>query len=299
MYRLNALGIADKLELVNVDLSDAYNLIDVVKKGSFDEIYNLGAQSFVGASWDTPVQTSQVNALGPLYLLDAIRRFSDHSKYYQASTSEMFGLIREEKQSETTPFYPRSPYGVAKQFAHSMVVNYRESFGLHCTSGILFNHESPLRGNEFVTKKIARAFAEMALNSTQVLKLGNLNAKRDWGYAKDYVEGMWLMLQEAQPDDYVLATGETSSIRDFADLCAQFFGWSIAWEGEGIYEKGIEEKSGRTLVEVDATYFRPAEVEVLLGNPTKAEKRLGWKAKCSVQELARIMTEYEVSGTLN
>lgn len=298
-YRLRLLEINDEISLINFDLTDPYNVYDTVQSGNFDEIYNLGAQSFVGSSWDTPLQTSQVNAFGTLHLLDAIKRTSPTTRFYQASTSEMFGKIQEEVQSETTPFYPRSPYGVAKQFAHSMTVNYRESFGLHASSGILFNHESPLRGREFVTKKVSTHLAKM-LKSDKLatLKLGNLDAKRDWGYAEDYVKGMWLMLQNDSPDDYVLATGKTASVREFVEYCAAYLDWDLGWDGSGVDEVGYDKKTGRKLVEVSEKFFRPAEVDVLLGDPTKAQTTLGWRANVDLEKLSEIMMAFEVRGVL-
>jgi len=292
-YRLRVLGIADQVTLVTFDLTDPFNVFDVIQDGQFDEIYNLAAQSFVAASWDVPIQTSQVDAMGPLLMLDALKRTSSHSRFYQASTSEMFGLIQEKVQSETTPLYPRSPYGVAKQFAHSMTVNYRESFGLHASSGILFNHESPLRGLEFVTKKATRHLAEIKLGLRETLKLGNMDAKRDWGYAKEYVEGMWLMLQQETPDDYVLATGVSSTVREFVTGAAGALGFDIVWEGKGRDERGFDKSTGKLLVEVDPQFYRPAEVDVLLGNPSKAQATLGWKAETTVTDLASLMAEFD------
>jgi GDPmannose 4,6-dehydratase len=292
-YRLRVLGIADRVTLVTMDLTDPFNIFNVMQTGQFDEVYNLAAQSFVAASWDVPIQTSQVDAMGPLLILDALKRSSPQTRFYQASTSEMFGLIQEEVQSETTPLYPRSPYGVAKQFAHSMTVNYRESFGLHASSGILFNHESPLRGLEFVTKKATRHLAEIKLGQRETLKLGNMDAKRDWGYAKEYVEGMWLMLQQDTPDDYVLATGVSSTVRDFVTGAAGALGFEMTWDGKGSDERGYDKATGKLLVEVDPQFYRPAEVDVLLGNPAKAEATLGWKAETTVAELARLMAEFD------
>jgi len=293
MYRLRELGVVDSIELVNLDLSDPFNVSDVVKSGQYDEIYNLAAQSFVGASWDFPIQTSQVDAMGPLYLFDAVRRFSPASKIYQASTSEMFGLIQEPKQSETTPFYPRSPYGVAKQFAHSMLVNYRESFGVFGCSGILFNHESPLRGQEFVTKKITMAIARYKATGDGLLSLGNLDAKRDWGYAEEYVEGMWQILNHSEPSDFVLATGTTTTVRDFVHFAASSLDIHLEWSGHDLEECAFDSKTGKKIVEVNPKFYRPAEVDVLLGNPKKAEIELGWKAKTSTESLAQMMTEFD------
>ena len=296
LYRLRVLGIQDKVSYINFDLTDAYNVQSVVHEGQFDEIYNLAAQSFVGASWDLPIQTSNVNAIGALYLLDSINRFSKHTKFYQASTSEMFGLIQEAVQSETTPFYPRSPYGVAKLFAHSMTVNYRESFGLHASSGILFNHESPLRGTEFVTKKITTQLAEIVTGRRTHLELGNLNAKRDWGFAKEYVVGMWKMLQQDHPDDYVLATGRTYTIRDFVHCAAAALDIDIEFQGEGLDEVGINKKDGRELIRVNSAFYRPAEVDVLIGDASKASERLNWRAATTLSELAELMVKFDLDA---
>ena len=274
---------------------DALNVYDVIISGNFDEIYNLAALSSVGASWDFPIQTSQVDALGPLYILDAIRRSGKPTKFYQASTSEMYGLIQEPIQNEQTPFYPRSPYGVSKLFAHSMTVNYRESYGMHCSSGILFNHESPLRGREFVTKKITMQLSEIKLGLREKLSLGNLNAKRDWGYAKEYVVGMHLMLQQSQGDDYVLATGSTTTVRDFVKFAANVLEMDIKFEGSGQNEVGYIPETGRIIVDVSKEFFRPAEVDVVLGDASKAKKILNWSAKTSVQELAAIMAESDIN----
>ena len=295
-YRLRVLGIEDQLQFVNFDLTDPFNVADIIRINQYDEIYNLAAQSFVGASWDLPIQTSQVNAMGPLLLLDSIRRFSPETRFYQASTSEMFGLIQEPVQSETTPFYPRSPYGVAKLFAHSMTVNYRQSFGLHASSGILFNHESPLRGREFITKKVSYQLAEIKTGLRDTVRLGNLDAKRDWGYAKEYVQGMHLMLQQASGDDYVLATGVTTSVRTFVEYVALALDYEIEWEGEDLAEKGRDKNSGKLLIEIDERYFRPAEVDLLLGDPSKAQKKLGWKATTGVKELGQMMVEFDLNS---
>jgi GDPmannose 4,6-dehydratase len=292
-YRLRILGITNRVKIKNFDLTDPYNVFDLVNRGQYDEFYNLAAQSFVGASWDIPIQTSITDGIGPLYILDAIKRTSPHTKFYQASTSEMFGLIQEERQSESTPFYPRSPYGVAKLFAHSMTVNYRESFGLHASCGILFNHESPLRGREFVTKKITQQLVEIRLGKREKLVLGNINVKRDWGYAKEYVEGMWKMLQQDQPDDYVLATGETTTVRKFIEYAAEALGFNLEWNGNGEKEVGIDSVTGKIIIQIDPSFYRPAEVDVLLGNPQKAKEKLGWRPRIKVNELAVMMAEFD------
>lgn len=292
-FRLRALGIESQIELINFDLNDEFNVASAIIEGKFDEVYNLAAQSFVGASWDLPIQTSRVDAMGPLYLLDSIKRFSPNTKFYQASTSEMFGLIQEPIQNEETPFYPRSPYGVAKLFAHSMTVNYRESFDIFATSGILFNHESELRGDEFVTKKITRQLAEIKLGVRDKLSLGNLNAERDWGYAPEYVEGMWLMMQHEVADNFVLATGKKSSVRTFVEAAAQALNIDIKFENQFKDEIGVDRVTGRTIVDVDPQFYRPAEVDILLGDAEKANIKLGWRAKTNISKIAKIMAEYD------
>ena len=292
-FRLRYLDIVDEVEIINLDLTEPYNIFSVIQNGDFAEIYNLGAQSFVGASWDFPVQTMQIDAAGPLYILDAIRRVSPDTKFYQASTSEMFGMVQDKFQVETTPFYPRSPYGVSKLFAHSMTVNYRESFNLFACSGILFNHESPLRGSEFVTKKITRQLCEIKLGFRKCLYLGNLDAKRDWGFAGEYVVGMWKMLQHEIPDDFVLATGQAYSVREFCDFAAEAIGLQSEWVGQGLKEVGIDKISGKVIVRIDAKFYRPAEVDFLLGDAGKAKKILGWTPAISIHELAEMMIKYD------
>lgn len=292
-YRLRVLGIEKDVEIIPFDLTDPFNIFETISHGQFDEFYNLAAQSFVGVSWKIPLQTANVNAIGTLNILDAIKRTSQKTRFYQASTSEMFGLIKEPRQSETTSFHPRSPYGVAKLFAHSMTVNYRESFNLHASSGILFNHESPLRGREFVTKKITQCLAEIKLGLRTTLQVGNLDAKRDWGYAKEYVRGIWLMVQQDQPSDYVLATGKTTSVRDFINFSAEALGFNLTWDGDGVNEKGIDLKTGKIIVSVNKKYFRPAEVDILLGNSSKAKEILKWEATTSVEDLAHLMAEFD------
>lgn len=293
--KLKEHGIFDQIELVDFELLEFSNICRILKKFQPDEFYNLAAQSFVAASWEEPIYTAQADGMGVLYILEAIREFSPKTKFYQASTSEMFGKVQEIPQSETTPLYPRSPYGCAKVFAHWLTTNYRESFGLFACSGILFNHESPMRGKEFVTRKITDHFAQLKLGITdKPLDLGNLNAKRDWGYAGDYVEGMWLMLQHEKPDTYVLATGETHTIRDFAEESGRSCGFDIEWQNEGVDEIGIDKKTGKVLVKVNPKFFRPAEVEILIGDPSKAEKALGWKRKVSYKELCKMMVEADI-----
>lgn len=277
-WRLRELGIADQLHYIEGDLADACSVQRAVIKAKPQEIYNLGAQSFVGSSWDQPVTTGIVDGLGVTHLLEAIRQFSPEARFYQASTSEMFGLIQAERQDENTPFYPRSPYGVAKLYGHWITVNYRESFKLHASSGILFNHESPLRGIEFVTRKVTDAVARIKLGKQKELRLGNIDAKRDWGFAGDYVEAMWLMLQQPEADDYVIATGVTTTVRDMCQLAFARVGLN--------YEEHVV---------VDPQFFRPAEVDVLLGNPDKAARKLGWKPATSLEQLIGMMVDADLN----
>ena len=277
LWRLEYLGIRDEVELIDGDLIDIASLIRAMEVSKAEEIYNLGAQSFVGSSWQQPILTGQATGLGVTHMLEAVRIVNPKARFYQASTSEMFGLIQEPMQSETTPFYPRSPYGVAKLYGHWMTVNYRESFGLHASSGILFNHESPLRGIEFVTRKVTDAVARITLGKQRKLVLGNIDAKRDWGFAGDYVEAMYLMLQQPQGDDYVVATGQTTTVRDMAEIAFSHVGLDY-----------------REHIEHDPRFNRPAEVDVLLGNPAKALKQLGWEAKTSLKELIVMMVEADL-----
>jgi GDPmannose 4,6-dehydratase len=273
------------------DLTDSTNLIRIVQETRPTEVYNLAAQSHVAVSFETPEYTANADAVGTLRMLEAIRLLglAQETRFYQASTSELYGLVQEVPQRESTPFYPRSPYGVAKLYAYWIVVNYREAYGMHASNGILFNHESPLRGETFVTRKITRAAAAIALGRQERLYLGNLNAKRDWGHAREYVRGMWLMLQQDEPDDYVLATGVTTEVREFVRWAFEDAGVPIEFRGEGVDEKGYCRKTGACLVEVDPRYFRPTEVELLLGDPGKSKQRLGWSHETSVRELAREM----------
>jgi GDPmannose 4,6-dehydratase len=291
MTRLEWLGVHRDLEMVEFELSEVNNINRIIRDIQPDELYNLAAQSFVGSSWEQPDYTTDINAVGVLRILEAIRTFSPHTRFYQASTSEMFGKVKATPQSEETPFHPRSPYGVAKVYGHFITMNYRESFGLHASSGILFNHESPLRGKEFVTRKVTLGLARIAHGDPHPIVLGNLDAKRDWGFAGDYVEGMWRMLQQDEADDYVLATGTTSSIRVFIELAASALGYDIEWSGSGLDEKGIDRKSGKTMITISDKFYRPSEVELLLGDPSKANQKLGWQAKVTVQQLAKMMAD--------
>jgi GDPmannose 4,6-dehydratase len=279
------------------DLTDSTNLIRIIQETQPTEIYNLAAQSHVHVSFETPEYTANADALGTLRLLEAIRILGlrDRTRFYQASTSEMFGLVQETPQTERTPFYPRSPYGVAKLYAHWITVNYREAYGLFACSGILFNHESPTRGETFVTRKIARAAARIASGREKALYLGNLNARRDWGYAGDYVEAMWLMLQQPAPADFVIATGETHSVREFTERAFARVGIELVWDGEGLEETGRDRRSGAVLIRVDPRYFRPTEVEVLLGDATRAREQLGWAPRVGFEQLVRMMVDAEVA----
>lgn len=291
LARLRTLGIDQKINLISLELAEFSNIWRVVADLKPDEIYNLGAQSFVASSFEQPIYTADIDAIAVTRILEAVRTASPKSRFYQASSSEMFGKVLETPQSEKTPFYPRSPYGVAKLYAHWITINYRESFGLHATSGILFNHESPLRGPEFVTRKVTLAFANIKHGRQDVLELGNLDAKRDWGFAGDYVEGMWLMLQQDAPEDYVLATGETHTIREFVEKSAGALGFDLEWRGEGLDTVGIDRNTGTTRVRINPKFYRPAEVDLLLGDASKARSRLGWRCRASFDELVRMMAE--------
>ena len=273
------------------DLTDSANIIGLIQKIQPDEIYNLGAMSHVKVSFELPEYTGEVDALGTLRILEAVRLLGmeDKVRIYQASTSELYGKVQEVPQSETTPFYPRSPYGVAKLYGYWIVKNYREAYGLHASSGILFNHESPRRGETFVTRKITRGLSRISVGMQDVLYLGNLNARRDWGHAADYVKAMWLMLQQPEPDDYVIATGEMYSVKYFVAHAADYFGMNIVWEGEGLDEVGIDRTTGQTVIKVDPKYFRPTEVEQLCGDPTKAKEILGWEPEIDFQALVQDM----------
>ncbi|WP_449429435.1 GDP-mannose 4,6-dehydratase [Rhodanobacter umsongensis] len=295
-WRIQELGIHEhpQLELVEFDLTDMGAAIRLLEKYQVSEIYNLAAQSFVGVSFDQPVTTTQITGLGALYLLEAIRIVDSSIRYYQASTSEMFGKVQAVPQCEETPFHPRSPYGVAKLYAHWITVNYRESYGLFGASGILFNHESPLRGREFVTRKITDTVAKIRLGKVDVLELGNLDARRDWGYAKEYVDGMWRMLQADEPETYVLATQRTESVRDFASLAFAAVDVEIDWQGSGDEEHGVDARTGKTLVRINPRFQRPAEVDLLIGDAGKAKAKLGWVTQTSLESLCRMMVEADL-----
>lgn len=295
-WRVEELGVRNhpNLYLVEYDLTDFGASIRLLEKTRATEVYNLAAQSFVGVSFDQPMTTAQITGLGPLNLLEAIRIVNPKIRFYQASTSEMFGKVQAIPQDESTPFYPRSPYGVAKLYAHWMTINYRESYDIFGTSGILFNHESPLRGLEFVTRKITDAVARIKLGKLDCLELGNLDAKRDWGFAKEYVEGMWRMLQADRPDTYVLATGRTETVRDFVRMAFKAVGLELEFKGQGENEVGIDVASGKTVVRVNPKFCRPAEVDLLIGNPEKAKRELGWAPKTTLEELCQMMVEADL-----
>jgi len=295
-WRIEELGIQNhpNLNLVEYDLTDLGASISLIEKVQPDEIYNLAAQSFVGVSFDQPTTTAQITGLGPLNLLEAIRLVNRKIRFYQASTSEMFGKVQAIPQTEETPFYPRSPYGVAKLYAHWMTVNYRESYDIFGCSGILFNHESPLRGREFVTRKITDCIAKIKLGKLECLELGNIDAKRDWGYASEYVEGMWRMLQADTPDTYVLATNRTETVRDFVRMAFKGAGITVSFQGQGEKEIAIDEETGRTVMRVNPKFYRPAEVDLLIGDPTKAKQRLGWAPTTSLEQLCQMMVEADL-----
>lgn len=278
------------------DLTDAESIAAIIQEIQPTEVYNLGAQSHVRVSFDIPAYTAQTTGIGTLYLLEAIRRYSPKSKFYQASSSEMFGLVENNPQNEKTPFHPRSPYGCAKVFAFNITRNYREAYNLFACNGILFNHESPRRGGTFVTRKITRAIANIKAGKQDKLYLGNLEGKRDWGFAPEFVEGMWLILQRDKPEDFVIATGESHSVREFAEESFRYAGMEIEWKGKGLKEKGIEKKTGKTRIEIDPRYFRPAEVDMLLGDASKAKKVLGWEPRVKFKELVRIMVDADIKA---
>ena len=296
-WRLDELGITDhsNLQLVEYDLTDLSSTIRLLEKAEPQEVYNLAAQSFVGVSFEQPITTAEITGIGALNLLEAIRIIDPNIRFYQASTSEMFGKVQETPQKETTPFYPRSPYAAAKLYAYWITVNYREAYNIFASNGILFNHEGPTRGETFVTRKITRAVADIHLGNQECLYLGNLDAKRDWGHARDYVEGMWRILQHNEADDFVLATGETHAVREFVELAFAEVGVTIDWKGSGIDEEGIDAESGKTIIKVDPRYFRPTEVDLLLGDPSKAEKMLGWQATTKFEKLVAEMVQADLA----
>lgn len=295
-WRMHELGIKDhpNLTLVEHDLTDFGSSIRLIEKFNPDEIYNLAAQSFVGVSFEQPITTAEINGLGPVNLLEAIRHLNTNIRFYQASTSEMFGKVQSVPQNESTAFYPRSPYGVAKLYAHWMTINYRESYNIFASSGILFNHESPLRGLEFVTRKITDAVAKIKLGVLDCLELGNLDSKRDWGFAKEYVEGMWLMLQAKTPDTYILATGRTETVKDFVSLAFKAAEIDIVFKGEGEDTVGLDSKTNKTILKINPKFYRPAEVDLLIGDPTKAKQNLEWQVKTSLEELALAMVDADI-----
>lgn len=298
-WRIEELGISQhpNLHLEEYDLTDLGSSIRLLERTEATEVYSLAAQSFVGVSFDQPRTTAEITGLGPLNLLESIRIVNPATRFYQASTSEMFGQVQEVPQTEYTPFYPRSPYGVAKLYAHWMTVNYRESYGIFGASGILFNHESPLRGLEFVTRKITNAVARIKMGQLDVLELGNLDARRDWGFAPEYVEGMWRMLQVDTPDSFVLSTGCTETVRNFVNLACKAVQINVAWEGRGAAERGIDTATGKVIVQINPRFYRPAEVELLIGDPTKAKAALGWEPQTKLDALCRMMVEADLRRT--
>ena len=296
-WRLAEVGILghENLELLDYDLTDAGAAIRLLERSGAEEVYNLAAQSFVGVSFDQPVTTAEITGVGAVHLLEAIRIINPAIRFYQASTSEMFGLVQAVPQSENTPFYPRSPYGVAKLYAHWMTVNYRESYGIYGCSGILFNHESPLRGREFVTRKITDSVARIELGQLDCMQLGNLDAQRDWGFAGDYVDGMWRMLQQAQPDTYVLATNRTQSVREFVEMAFKAVGRTLEWQGSAEQERGLCTRTGTELVAVNPEFYRPSEVDQLIGDASKAKDVLGWEPVVTLEELCEMMVKADLT----
>ncbi|HEY8607315.1 MAG TPA: GDP-mannose 4,6-dehydratase [Noviherbaspirillum sp.] len=295
-WRIEELGIAQhpNLNLVEYDLTDLSSSIRLLQSTGATEVYNLAAQSFVGVSFDQPVTTAEITGIGPLNMLEAIRIVNPKIRFYQASTSEMFGKVQAIPQTETTPFYPRSPYGVAKLYGHWITINYRESYDIFGCSGILFNHESPLRGREFVTRKITDSVAKIRLGKLDTLELGNMDAKRDWGFAKEYVEGMWMMLQADEPDTYVLATNRTVTVRDFVSLAFRSADYQLEWRGSGEREEAVDAATGKVLVRVNPKFYRPAEVDLLIGDPAKAREKLGWAPKTSLEQLCQMMVQADL-----
>ncbi len=298
-WRLERLNIANKVTIEDIDIKEINNLIRLFNKYKIDEVYNLAAQSFVHSSFQNPIETSQVNAIGVLNILEIIRNHKSKIKFYQASTSEMFGKHGKKKQDEKTIFHPRSPYATSKTFAHYSVQNYRESYNLHAVNGILFNHESPLRGEEFITRKITLGLAKIYLGKQKILKIGNIYSKRDWGYAEDYIEAMWKMIQSKKPKDYVIATGKNHSVKQFINECVKILKLNTKWIGKGLNEKLINIKNNRTLISIDKKYFRPAEVDNLKGNYNKAKRELKWKPKTSFKNLVKMMIESDLENVKN
>ena len=290
----NVEHIKDKIEFIYADMADVVSLTNAMRISQADEVYNLAAQSFVGTSWEQPVATAEIDGIGALNMLEAIRMIKPTAKFYQASTSEMYGLVQAIPQNEDTPFYPRSPYRVAKLYGHWITKNYRESYDMYACSGILFNHESERRGKEFVTRKITDAVARIKLGVQDVLELGNLDAKRDWGHAKDYVKAMWLMLQQDEADDYVIATNETRTVREFVERTFKYVNIDIVWEGSEVNEIGKDKATGKTLIKINPDFFRPAEVEILIGDPIKGETKLGWKREIPFNELVERMIKNDL-----
>ena len=294
LWRLDELGVLNDIDLIDFELAELTNIQRVIEKNHIDELYNLAAQSFVKASFEMPLMTSDITGIGVVRILESIRKINPSIKFYQASSSEMFGKVVEIPQTENTPFYPRSPYAVSKLFAHCMTINYREAYNLHAVSGILFNHESPLRGEEFVTRKITIGFAKIKNGDIDCLELGNLDASRDWGFAGDYVKGMWMMLNNDIPQDYVLSTGMTHTIKEYIEEVSQYYDFNILWNGTDEEMVGIDTKSNKEIIKINPKYYRPTEVDILKGNPSKAQNELGWKNEVNFKELAKMMAESDL-----
>ena len=294
LWRLDELGVLNDIDLIDFELAELTNIQRVIEKNHIDELYNLAAQSFVKASFEMPLMTSDITGIGGVRILESIRKINPSIKFYQASSSEMFGKVVEIPQTENTPFYPRSPYAVSKLFAHCMTINYREAYNLHAVSGILFNHESPLRGEEFVTRKITIGFAKIKNGDFDCLELGNLDASRDWGFAGDYVKGMWMMLNNDIPQDYVLSTGMTHTIKEYIEEVSQYYDFNILWNGTDEEMVGIDTKSNKEIIKINPKYYRPTEVDILKGNPSKAQNELGWKNEVNFKELAKMMAESDL-----
>ncbi len=296
---LKYLNVFNNIKFYDFDLLELSNIQNVIKESRPDEIYHLAAQSFVPTSFQVPIVTTDINSLGTLRILDSINSINKKIKFYQASTSEMFGKVVQIPQSEKTPFYPRSPYGVSKVFSHWITINYRESYGIHASSGVLFNHESPLRGSEFVTKKITSALSRIKLGSSEILKVGNINAQRDWGFAGDYVNAMWLMLQQKDPDDYVISTGKTHSVRQFIDLTLNYLKFDYKWTGKGMNERVINKSNNKVIIKIDKQFFRPSEVDLLIGDSRKAKRKLQWRPQTNLKKLVKLMVDYDISKIQN